>query len=621
MIRHYVGFAMAVWLTLSLACATAPTSPSDNAGAGGTGAAAIVGKVATSLGTARLPAASAQSCPELQVSVNGAPVRIEFGDDCAFVITGVQPSESVEVRVELVALGIAGTVELRGVLDGELIEILIVPTDVSLTVSVERRTMPEPSNDLPAVVEGDDVSIRLPAQQFVQNLTVMGDRFTLVGEPGEGCQDPSGWTVIDGEVLVNGDNATFRNILFSGRVELRGNSARFINCCFGNELVVFGNGAADAPRLTCPADLTVECDGTGNADALTAWLGDASVDSVCDGLTVSNDFAALEDDCGATGHTAVTWTARDDCGQNSCRASFTIVDTVAPEISGPGNLSFNCDESGTQTELVDWLGSSTGDDACGDVAMAFERDDVNFDCKATIRWTGEDECGNAGTHAAELSIEGDETAPVLTRVGAAALTLECGVDAYVELGASVTDTCDATIVVDIDGDAVDDRLPGTYVVVYNAADLCGHPAAQQTRTITVEDTLAPTATSRGRELWPPNHDYQTLTLADCALVIDACEGELDANAVGTILSIYSDEPEDSNGDGNTMDDIEIVDGHTFRLRSERQGGGNGRVYGVSFMVTDSAGNTSEEECAVSVPHDQSGSAAIDDGPSAGYVVR
>jgi hypothetical protein len=109
-------------------------------------------------------------------------------------------------------------------------------------------------------------------------------------------------------------------------------------------------------------------------------------------------------------------------------------------------------------------------------------------------------------------------------------------------------------------------------------------------------------------------------LADCALVIDACEGELDANAVGTIVSIYSDEPEDSNGDGNTTGDIEIVDEHTFRVRSERQGGGNGRVYGVSFIVTDSAGNTSEAECSVSVPHDQSGSAAGDDGASAGYVV-
>jgi hypothetical protein len=42
-------------------------------------------------------------------------------------------------------------------------------------------------------------------------------------------------------VLINGNNATFRNIAFAGSVEVRGNNPRFINVCFGNELVVFGN--------------------------------------------------------------------------------------------------------------------------------------------------------------------------------------------------------------------------------------------------------------------------------------------------------------------------------------------------------------------------------------------
>jgi hypothetical protein len=418
----------------------------------------------TSPETAPQLTAKVQNCPEVLVSINGAPVGIAFGDDCAFVITGVQPSTLVEVRVELVDLGIAGTVELSDVHDGELIEILIEPTDVSLTVSVERRTTPEPADDLPVVVVDNDISIRLPAGRFVQDLTVMGDNFTLVGEAGEGCGNTSGWTVIDGEVLVTGNNTTFRNILFGGLVELRGNNARFINCCFGVELVLFGSGTEEAPKLTCPTDLTVECDGVGNDAALAAWLVGESVESVCDGLTVSDNFAALEDDCGATGHATATWTAQDDCGRDSCQASFTIIDTTAPEISGPGDLSFVCDESGTQTELVDWLDSVTGDDTCGEVVITFERDDVDFDCKATIHWTGEDECGNADTHAAELTIEGDATAPALTRIGAAALVLECGVDAYVEQGASVTDRCDATIVTVIGGNAVDDKTPGTYVV-------------------------------------------------------------------------------------------------------------------------------------------------------------
>lgn len=618
MMYRYVGLAAIVWLALDAGCVRTPTSGQNG---GGTGAAAIVAKIVTSQAMPRQLAGQASNCPNVLVSVNGAPVSIQFDNDCAFVITGIQPATSVNVRVELVDLGVAGTIELSDVLDGELIEINIEPTNDSLTLSVERRTTPQPSDNLPQVISDDDISIQLSAGQFVQDLTVRGNNFTLVGEAGDGCGNANGWTVIEGDVLITGNNATFRNIMFSGKVELRGNNARFINSCFGGELVVFGNGTPEAPKLTCPTDLTVECDGSGNDAALAAWLAGASAESVCDSLTISNNFAALENDCGATGHATVTWTAHDDCGSDTCQATFSVIDTTVPTISGPGDLTFDCDESGTQTELVDWLDNANGADTCGDVVTTYQRDDVHFDCKATIVWSSKDECGNTSTHSAKLTIDGDTTAPVLTRNGVAALVLECGVEAYVEQGASVTDTCDATIVAVIGGDTVDDKTPGTYVVTYDATDLCGHAGTRETRTVTVKDTLAPNVTSRGRELWPPNHDLVTLTLADCARVVDACEGELDANVVGTIVSIYSDEPEDSNGDGNTTGDIELVDGHTFRVRSERQGGGNGRIYGVSLIVTDSAGNTSPGKCSISVPHDQSGSAAIDDGASAGYIVE
>ena len=51
------------------------------------------------------------------------------------------------------------------------------------------------------------------------------------------------------------------------------------------------------------ADATVECDGAGNAADLDAWLasnGGASASDACSGVTWSNDFDALSDDCGAT---------------------------------------------------------------------------------------------------------------------------------------------------------------------------------------------------------------------------------------------------------------------------------------------------------------------------------
>jgi hypothetical protein len=138
--------------------------------------------------------------------------------------------------------------------------------------------------------------------------------------------------------------------------------------------------------------------------------------------------------------------------------------------------------------------------------------------------------------------------------------------------------------------------------------------------VTVVDTTAPVITLGDCDLmWPPNHKYRLFTLADCvASVVDACEGDLDVMTVGSIVSIYSDEPEDvvgggmggqgPNGDGHTLNDIVILSPTTFMLRSERLGGSNGRVYGVTFEVEDEFGNVAEATCLIGVPHDQSGPA-------------
>lgn len=224
-------------LASNTACQLAPRVPNSS----GSENAVIVGQIVTDSQSARLLQAAGGECPNIVVTINGNPVDVVFDDDCAFLIDSVQPAELVEVRVELVDLGVAGTVELSDVLEGELIEILIEPGDSSLAVVVDRRATPTSSNGLPVQIEGNNVSIKVPAGLFAQDLTVRGNRFTLVGEAGEDCADSNGWTEIDGSVLVFGNKATFRNIKFNGPVELYGNSAKFINCCFGGELLVFGN--------------------------------------------------------------------------------------------------------------------------------------------------------------------------------------------------------------------------------------------------------------------------------------------------------------------------------------------------------------------------------------------
>jgi hypothetical protein len=124
------------------------------------------------------------------------------------------------------------------------------------------------------------------------------------------------------------------------------------------------------------------------------------------------------------------------------------------------------------------------------------------------------------------------------------------------------------------------------------------------------------------ELWPPNHKYHTFSLSDCVSVMDNIDGQMDVDNLGRIISIYSDEPEEvqGNGDGNTTDDIVVLSDSSFKVRSERQGASNGRVYGITFEIEDSNSNRTEATFYLGVPHDQSGDPPVNDGASSGYTV-
>ena len=81
-------------------------------------------------------------------------------------------------------------------------------------------------------------------------------------------------------------------------------------------------------------------------------------------------------------------------------------------------------------------------------------------------------------------------------------------------------------------------------------------------------------------------------------IIDNC------GPVTVALSVSSNEPVNGTGDGNTAPDWQIVNEHLVRLRAERAGNGTGRVYTITITATDSAGESSSADVAVSVPHDR-----------------
>ena len=136
-------------------------------------------------------------------------------------------------------------------------------------------------------------------------------------------------------------------------------------------------------------------------------------------------------------------------------------------------------------------------------------------------------------------------------------------------------------------------------------------------TLTVVDTVPPSAEPLQMPLWPPNHKMHALTAGECAGASDVCDPTLSVH----FTQATSDEPADAEGDGSHEPDIVFDGAARVSLRAERQGGGNGRVYTLGFRVSDESGNVADGKCNVMVPHDSSGRAAIADGSAYSVSAR
>jgi hypothetical protein len=104
------------------------------------------------------------------------------------------------------------------------------------------------------------------------------------------------------------------------------------------------------------------------------------------------------------------------------------------------------------------------------------------------------------------------------------------------------------------------------------------------------------------KLWPPNHKYVTVE-ADVTAT-----DNIDPNPFIELVSVTSNEPDNGLGDGDTENDIVIIDTYTIDLRAERAGPkseyeGDGRIYYITYRATDDCGNSTTTSAMVWVPHD------------------
>jgi hypothetical protein len=167
-------------------------------------------------------------------------------------------------------------------------------------------------------------------------------------------------------------------------------------------------------------------------------------------------------------------------------------------------------------------------------------------------------------------------------------------------GATATDVCDPLLPISNNGPGFFNL--GTTPVQFSTVDDSLNSRACSAN-VTVVDTTPPiigSLTASPNSLWPPDHKLVPISLT--VSLSDVC----DANAAASchIVSVTSNEPINSTGDGETAPDWVLTGPLTLQLRAERAGNRNVRVYTVTVACSDGSGNTSTRTVPVTVAHDQ-----------------
>ncbi len=363
-----------------------------------------------------------------------------------------------------------------------------------------------------------------------------------------------------------------------------------------------------APVITCPADVTTECNVEGD-------YGQATATDNCNAVTITSEDEVFGDDCTTT--ILRTWTATDACGNaSSCVQTISIVDTTAPVITCPADVSHECDEQVA-------YGEATATDNCNEITISSSDLVTGDSCETIITrtWTATDVCGNASSCVQTIRIS-DTTAPVITCP--ADVTAECNEE--VDYGeATATDNCNAVTITSNDVESGDD-CETTITRTWTATDACGN-ASSCVQTITIIDTTAPVITcpedvshecdespEYGEATAVDNCNDVTMTSSDvvtgddCETIItrtwtatDACENASSCVQVITIVDTTAPVITGEFELDMTCDDInmgmlvEVTDNcNTYTLTYEDEdvsGGCAGQII-RTYTATDICGNAS-----------------------------
>jgi hypothetical protein len=199
-----------------------------------------------------------------------------------------------------------------------------------------------------------------------------------------------------------------------------------------------------------------------------------------------------------------------------------------------------------------------------------------------------------------LTTVGYDTTPPLITCRSDTTVVTCDPDgAVVEFSISATDNCSDAPVISC-SPASGSLFPvGTTTVNCTATDNASNVSSCSYDVTVEENNRPPDITDISvtpASLWPPNHKMQDVNVN--YTVSSACQTQCR-------LEVTSNEPVLGTGTGDTSPDWEIIDSNSLKLRAERAGTGNGRIYTISIICSDNLGNTNTVSTEVIVPHNVS----------------
>ncbi|HJT68493.1 MAG TPA: immunoglobulin domain-containing protein [Pyrinomonadaceae bacterium] len=381
---------------------------------------------------------------------------------------------------------------------------------------------------------------------------------------------------------------------------------------------------------TDPTDQTV-CQGTNANFSTTAAGADLHYAWTLDGSPFDGDNSNISVPTGslAPGAHTIGLTVTGSCGTVNQSATLTVqpsttaTDPADQTVCQGTSASFSTTATGANLHYA-WTvdGSAFGGDTSsinvptGSLSVGSH----------TVGLTVTGSCGTV-TQSATLTVQAN------TATSKPADQTVCqGTDAHFSTTASGTGPFHYAWTVDgspFNGDSSSITVPtgslsvGNHSITVTTSGACG--TATQSATLTVTSpTPVINLSQTSATMWPPNHQYQTFHVSDFVSSATAgCDSNTNVTSSVVIQKVSSDEPEDNptGGDGNTLNDIVIApDCKSAQLRSERDGNLNGRVYTITFKVTDSFGNSATATVKVYVPKSPN-NAAVDNGAAAGYTVN